>query len=77
MKYRTDFNPCEMTIKVENGKTVYLSPDGSDANDGLTIVTPKKTMSSALSVQNVQSSCLRAYINPVRISQQAKKLPRL
>ena len=37
-----------------DGVDVYVSPDGDDTNDGLTSSTPKKTLSSAISVTNAR-----------------------
>ena len=52
-KYITDFRPQSKAITSSNGVVVFLSPNGNDSNDGLTVLTPKKTFASALAVTNV------------------------
>ena len=61
-KWGTDFNIKQHIIQRENGVTVYLSPNGSDDNDGLTLNNPKLTLESALSVNNVLTIILESGI---------------
>lgn len=53
--YYTDFNVKNCFINKKDGINVFLSPDGDDVNDGLSIRTPKKTIAGALSVKNIQT----------------------
>lgn len=53
--YYTDFNVKNCFINKKDGINVFLSPDGDDENDGLSIRTPKKTIAGALSVKNIQT----------------------
>ena len=53
--YYTDFNVKNCFINNKGGINVFLSPDGDDVNDGLSIRTPKKTIAGALSVKNIQT----------------------
>lgn len=53
--YYTDFNVKNCFINNKDGINVFLSPDGDDVNDGLSIRTPKKTIAGALSVKNIQT----------------------
>ena len=53
--YYTDFNVKNCFINNKDGINVFLSPDGDDINDGLSIRTPKKTIAGALSVENIQT----------------------
>lgn len=53
--YYTDFNVKNCFINKKDGINVFLSPDGDDVNDGLSIKTPKKTIAGALSVKNIQT----------------------
>lgn len=56
--YKSGINPYDTFIKLENGINVFMSPDGLDTNDGLTVLTPKKTLASALAVTNVNTIIL-------------------
>lgn len=53
--YTTDFVPQDKYISIENGVTVFMDSDGNDTNDGLSVLTPKKTLESALAISNVQT----------------------
>lgn len=53
--YSTDFAPQSKYIRITNGVTAFISTNGNDSNDGLTVATPKKTLESALSISNVQT----------------------
>ena len=57
-KYFTDFVPQSKAITKVNGVVVFVSTNGDDSNDGLTISTPKKTFESALAVSDVTSLIL-------------------
>ena len=53
--YYTDFNVKDYFVNIQGGINVFLSPDGDDTNDGLSIRTPKKTLAEALSIKNIQT----------------------
>lgn len=57
-KYITDFIPGKKGITKTNGVVVFVSPNGNDENNGLTVSTPKKTLESALGISNVVSLIL-------------------
>ena len=43
-------------VKVTNGVIAYMSPNGDNANDGLTMLTPKKSIYGVLnSIENVET----------------------
>lgn len=54
-KYTTDFKPQSKMISNVNGVVVFMSPDGNDTNNGLSVLTPKKTLAAALAVSNVNT----------------------
>lgn len=56
--YYTNFIPQSKAITDSDGVVVYMSPTGSDTADGLTVYTPKLTLSSALAVTNVTTIVL-------------------
>lgn len=53
--YKTNLKPENFYINNTLGVVVFLSPDGNDTNDGLTVITPKKTLEGALGVTNVNT----------------------
>ena len=54
-KYYSKINPRDNFIKKDNGVVVYWSPNGSHDADGLTVITPVKTLAEALAVENVNT----------------------
>lgn len=54
-RYRADFKPQDNFIKKTNGATVFISPNGSHDADGLTVLTPLKTIEECLTVENVET----------------------
>lgn len=42
-------------VEIQNGVVVFIKPDGDHNADGLTVLTPLKTISEAMSVANVQT----------------------
>lgn len=54
-QYRAGFKPQDNFIKKTNGVTVFISPNGSHDADGLTVLTPLKTIEECLAVDNVET----------------------
>lgn len=54
-KYYSKINPRDYYIKNTSGVVVYISPNGSHNADGLTVITPVKTLAEALAVENVNT----------------------
>ena len=51
--YETDAKLPRITTA--NGVKIFMSENGSDSNNGLTVLTPVKTLSKALSISNVDT----------------------
>lgn len=53
--YHVSTKPTDYVVKKDNGKVIFISPNGSDSANGLTILTPVKTLNKALSISNVET----------------------
>ena len=51
-RFRVDYNALDSISTT--GLDVYVAADGNDANDGLTSLTPKKTLVSAIGITNAR-----------------------
>lgn len=56
--YATDVVTQKYAYTKANGKTVFISPSGDDTNTGLTVISPMKTLESALAVADVATIIL-------------------
>ena len=69
-KYYSKINPRDNYVENTNGVVVYMSPDGSNSNDGLTVITPVKSLQKALDIENVNTIiCLEGtYVSGINFS---------
>lgn len=54
-QYVTEAKPQVYFNTASTGVSVFISENGNDSNDGLTVNTPKKTIESCLTVSNIQT----------------------